>query len=273
MVTREDIGAPFHMLTVNSLTGFAPFHKPGETGSRSHLCQGRTMMDALGRPHEYISMGSSPDKLCNRGDGADAVEVDKGWDTIDSVGRAKVADIQKLKVTLLLKGGQCVTSSCGVSCPFSQREVERTAELLEESSVSEKMSEVRDKVGALQSEYNRLPEHLRCVMPPLDDSCCLTPKQARQAVEIVLRFEDCFVHEDGKVGWTDQATHSIDTGDNRPVKQPPRRTGFVEKDVIEKQLQDLLREHKIQASESPWASPVLLIKKRDRDFAFDYRRL
>ena len=105
MVTREDIGAPFHMLTVNSLTGFAPFHKPGETGSRSHLCQGRTMMDALGRPHEYISMGSSPDKLCNLGEGADAVEVDKGWDTIDSVGRAKVADIQIVEGYIAPQGG------------------------------------------------------------------------------------------------------------------------------------------------------------------------
>ena len=77
-----------------------------------------------------------------------------------------------------------------------------------------------------------------------------------------MKNEDCFVGEDGKVGWTNQATHSIDTGDNRPVKQPPPRTGLKEKDMIEK-VTDLLLEQKIQASESPWASPVLLIKKRN----------
>jgi len=77
------------------------------------------------------------------------------------------------------------------------------------------------------------------------------------------------------VGWTDQATHSIDTGVNRPVKQPPRKTSFEEKEQIERQLSDLLLEGKIQASESPWASPVLLIKNADGSWRFciAYRRL
>ena len=71
------------------------------------------------------------------------------------------------------------------------------------------------------------------------------------------------------------ATHSIDTGVGRPVKQPPRRTSFEEKDQIERQLSELLLDGKIQASESPWASPVLLIKKKDSSWRFciDYRRL
>ena len=58
------------------------------------------------------------------------------------------------------------------------------------------------------------------------------------------------------------ATHSIDTGVDRPVKQPPRRTSFEEKDQIERQLSELLLDCKIQASELPWASPVLLVKKK-----------
>ena len=43
---------------------------------------------------------------------------------------------------------------------------------------------------------------------------------AKQAVELVIGYDDCFVWKDGNVGWTDQATHYIDTGDNRPVKPP-----------------------------------------------------
>ena len=69
-------------------------------------------------------------------------------------------------------------------------------------------------------------------------------------------------------------THSIYTSITRPVKQP-RRTSFEEKDQIERQLSELLHDGKIQASESPWASPVLLIKKKDGSwhFCIDYRRL
>ena len=64
------------------------------------------------------------------------------------------------------------------------------------------------------------------------------------------------------------ATHSIDTGGSRPVKQPPPMTSFEEKDQIERQLSELLLDGKIQDSESPWASPVLLIKKKDGSWLF-----
>ena len=71
------------------------------------------------------------------------------------------------------------------------------------------------------------------------------------------------------------ATHSIDTGVSKPVKQPPQRTSFEEKDQIECQLSELLLDGKSQASESPWASLVLLIKKKDGSWQFciDYRCL
>ena len=103
----------------------------------------------------------------------------------------------------------------------------------------------------------------------------LSVTQLEEAIELLLMYEDCFVGASGTVGWTDVATNSIDTGINRPVKQPPRRTCFEEKDQIERQLCELILDGKIQASESPWASPVLLIKKKDGSWHFyiDYRHL
>ena len=82
----------------------------------------------------------------------------------------------------------------------------------------------------------RLPEHLRCVLPVDGDSEYLTLPQLEHAVDLLLKYEDCFVGASGKVGWNDRATHSIDTGVNRPVKQPPCRTSFEEKEQIECQL-------------------------------------
>mgnify|MGYP000223687599 CR=1 FL=1 len=113
-----------------------------------------------------------------------------------------------------------------------------------------------NSVSARQAIVERLPEHMRCVLPDAGgDELTLTTSALDEATKLILSYEDCFADASGKVGWTDQATHSIDTGINRPVKQPPRRTSFEEKDQIERQLSDLLLEGKIQASESPWASP------------------
>ena len=110
---------------------------------------------------------------------------------------------------------------------------------------------------------SRLPEHSRCVMPPEeDDRTKLSLIQLDDAVKLVLKYEDFFVGAIGKVGWTDMVTHSIDTGINRPVKQPPRRTNFEEKDQIEHQLSELLLDGKIQASESPWALLYFLSRKK-----------
>ena len=58
-------------------------------------------------------------------------------------------------------------------------------------------------------------------------------------------YEGCFVGASGKLGWTDMATHSIDTGFSRPVKQPPWRTSCEEKDQIERQFSELLLDEEI----------------------------
>ena len=80
-----------------------------------------------------------------------------------------------------------------------------------------------------QAVVSRLPEHLRCVVPDDCGQMTLTIAQLEESVELILKYEDCFVGASGKVGWTDVATHSIDTGVNRPVKQPPQRTSYEEK--------------------------------------------
>ena len=57
---------------------------------------------------------------------------------------------------------------------------------------------------------------------------------------MLLKFEDCYGRASGKVGWTDRATHSIETGINQPVKQPPPRSSIEEKERNERELSALL---------------------------------
>ena len=67
----------------------------------------------------------------------------------------------------------------------------------------------------------------------------------------------------------------LETADATPIRQCAYRRAKVERDVIEKMVQELLDAGMIQPSKSPWASPVVLQKKKDGKWRFcvDYRKL
>lgn len=61
----------------------------------------------------------------------------------------------------------------------------------------------------------------------------------------------------------------------KPVNIRPYRYSPKQKDEIEKQIKDMLKQGVIQPSSTPFASPVLLVKKKDVTWRFcvDYRQL
>ena len=69
--------------------------------------------------------------------------------------------------------------------------------------------------------------------------------------------------------------HHIDTGDHRPVRQPPRRVPFALRDTVTKLVEEMLEQGVIVPSSSPWASPIVLVMKKDGStrFCVDYRKL
>lgn len=70
--------------------------------------------------------------------------------------------------------------------------------------------------------------------------------------------------------------HGIDLVPNaKPVNIKPYRYSPMPKDEIERQIAAMLQQGIIQSSNSPFASPVLLVKKKDgsRRFCIDYRAL
>ena len=70
------------------------------------------------------------------------------------------------------------------------------------------------------------------------------------------------------------AKHEIDT-EKSPNTSAERRAPFSLCTKIEQMVDEMLKAEVVQESDSPWASPVVLVKKRDGGvrFCVDYRSL
>ena len=93
--------------------------------------------------------------------------------------------------------------------------------------------------------------------------------------ELFGEYSDIFALDSTELGTTGLITHSTDTGDSHPIHQPLRRIPFALQRTMEEMVQKMLAQGVIQNSNSPWASPVNLIKKKDgsQHFCVDYRQL
>ena len=70
--------------------------------------------------------------------------------------------------------------------------------------------------------------------------------------------------------------NEIDTGDSRPLRQPARRVPYGDKRVaIKSEIEKLLNSDIARPSTSPWASPIVMVKKKDGTWRMcvDYRRI
>ena len=93
--------------------------------------------------------------------------------------------------------------------------------------------------------------------------------------EQVLEAHDVFAIDEGERGEVREVQHEIVTGDSPPIRQLVRRIPFALREKVAGLVDEMLRGGVIRESASPWASPVVLVKKKSGDLRFcvDYRRL
>jgi hypothetical protein len=105
----------------------------------------------------------------------------------------------------------------------------------------------------------------------------LSERGKAKLVDIITGNKDAFVAEDGLIGkYNGQMFHRIDlVPEAQPFKIRPYRTGLAQREEIEKQIKNMLKQKIIQPSNSPFCSPIILVRKADNSwrFAVDYRRL
>jgi hypothetical protein len=103
----------------------------------------------------------------------------------------------------------------------------------------------------------------------------LSRREAQALEEFIADYQDVLETKSGDHGRTEKVYHRIDTGDARPIRQPPRRLPLAKQAEVNDVLEDMKSKGVIEESDSPWSSPVVLVRKKDGSLRFcvDYRRL
>ena len=99
--------------------------------------------------------------------------------------------------------------------------------------------------------------------------------QKKALEELVQEFSNVFSTGKQDLGRTDWVYHSIYTGNQAPIKQTPRRLPIHYKQEVGQMLEEMQSQGVIEPSHSPWASPVVMVRKKDGSlrFCIDYRKL
>ena len=114
-------------------------------------------------------------------------------------------------------------------------------------------------------------QKLRDVLVPPD----LPTQEREKLMDFLITYHHVFSLENGERGETDIVQMEIDTGDSYPKRQAPRQMPFAVREEVARQLNEMQESGVIRPSKSPWASPVVLVRKRDgtHRFCVDYRAL
>ncbi|GFV25756.1 retrovirus-related Pol polyprotein from transposon 412, partial [Trichonephila clavipes] len=173
----------------------------------------------------------------------------------------------------------------GFTLDFNKNELRSIHEEVTIFKIEHRTESIRQKggsVGNLQSSnvclqkfelaLSNSPQQLT---PDLLENAELSPEQKSSAERLFQEFEDVFSRNSSDIGHTTVTQHRIDTADHPPIKQHPRRLPFVKQEEIGTLRREMQENDIIEPSSSPWASPIVLVRKKDGStrFCVDYRKL
>ena len=190
--------------------------------------------------------------------------IDPNWDLTEQygvlVGHTLVdATTPSASVLIINRNAEEVVLPCGSSIgdlvPVLSVSVARSMEYLSETT-------------------EKLPEYLEDIVRGAHTSLGDTGRQSLR--DLLHKYEHVFPAPGEPVtGRSKSVQHEIEINDARPVRCGPRRLAPAGLRREQDCVREMLSGGQIEPSDSPWASPVVLVTKKDGStrFCVDYRRL
>jgi hypothetical protein len=120
-----------------------------------------------------------------------------------------------------------------------------------------------------------IPIHLRDLYEKSTQN--IQSREKHLVKDLFWKFKDVFQTDKMDIGKLNSqfGEHEIPTGNAAPVRQRPRRTPMAFRGEEEAEIKKMKEMQVIRSSTSPWASPVVLVRKKDNTcrFCVDYTKL
>lgn len=105
------------------------------------------------------------------------------------------------------------------------------------------------------------------------DLSMLAKEEVTQVRSLLQKYQSVFSTHEGDLGCTNLIAHEIPLADDVPVRQHYRRIPPSEYEVVKAHINQLFEAQVIRESYSPYASPIVLVKKKDGKSAHVHRLL
>ena len=130
-----------------------------------------------------------------------------------------------------------------------------------EEEEEQEIVEYSEPMGAIRGVGEGIPGHMKDMFDRASEG---VGEDEAVALKLLLKkYRGVFAEHDMDLGDFSAVKHVIDTRDARPVKQRPRRTPLAFEGEEKKHLKKLLDTGIISRGVSEWASPTVLVRKRD----------
>jgi len=96
----------------------------------------------------------------------------------------------------------------------------------------------------------------------------VTEEQLKKLKTLLKEYRGIISTGEHDIGRTNLVEHRIDTGGHRPIRQALRRHPFQHLEFIDKEVKEMERHGIVELAASPWASNVVLVKKKTGQFVF-----
>lgn len=198
---------------------------------------------------------------------------------LSSVHKEKCAVVEAASVSSLPSGllvaSSLFTLSVGRPCLMSvllRNETQHNITIPPRTVLAE-VHAVQQVIGKEPSADSATPETKRMEFEFGDSP--LPPEWKEQVTRLLNSMPEVFSQHDMDFGYTNKVKHHIKLSDNTPFKQGARPIHPQDVDAVKKHLRELLDSGVIRESESPFASPIIVVRKKNGTVRLyiDFRKL